>query len=195
MRFISLVSVAIACVAAAPYAAPGYSGEVVPVPYPHYPVYPGGVVAHPSTGAGNGSNGNSSGSNGSGSNGSGSNGSGSNGSGSNGSVSNGSGSNGAGSKAEVCGLTPGQVAALTPLINELKLARTVDDLKRLVHQITDLLADTLQQSAVTSLLNLVDSLVAGLGLGGLNLKPAIDNIASILRNQIPCLLNTLLPSP
>ncbi|KAJ2731568.1 hypothetical protein IW152_004436 [Coemansia sp. BCRC 34962] len=162
-------------------------------------------------GSGNGSNGNGNGSNGSGNNGSnggngngnnGSNGNGSNGNGSNGSGSNGNGSNGGNGpaagpvgNAANCGLKPGQVSALTPLVEELKLTRTVADLKHLTKQITDLLGDTLQESAVSSLLNIVDSLVAGLGLGGLNLKPAVDSVTSILYKQVPCLLDTLLPSP
>ncbi|KAJ1726884.1 hypothetical protein LPJ61_004895 [Coemansia biformis] len=197
MRFISIVSVAIAaaCVAASPYAAPNYAGHVVVPVVP--PVFTHPHFGYPVGGAGNGAGSGSdgSGSNGSGSNGSGSNGSGSNGSGSNGSGSNGSGSNGSGSGADVCGLRAGQKAALTPLVAELKLTRTVDDLKQLVHQITDLLADTLQQNAISSILNIVDSAVAGLGLGGLDLKPAVDNVSSILRKQVPCLVDTLLPKP
>lgn len=94
-----------------------------------------------------------------------------------------------------CGLRPGQVSALTPLVSELKLSQTVDDVKRLVKQITDLLGDTLQESAVTSILSIVDNLVAGLGLGGLNLKPTVDSVTSILYKQVPCLLDTLLPKP
>ncbi|KAJ2371072.1 hypothetical protein IW150_004770 [Coemansia sp. RSA 2607] len=148
----------------------------------------------------NGSGNNGSGNNGAGNNGS--NGSGNNGAGNNGS--NGSGNNGSGSQAPAggpvgnpadCGLKPGQVAALTPLVAELKLVRTVDDLKHLTKQITDLLANTLQEDATSSILNIVDSLVAGLGLGGLNLKPAVDSVTSILRKQVPCLLDTLLPKP
>ncbi|KAJ2478974.1 hypothetical protein EV174_004146 [Coemansia sp. RSA 2320] len=94
-----------------------------------------------------------------------------------------------------CGLKPGQVAALTPLVSELKLVRTVDDLKHLVHQITNLVGDTLQEDAVSSILNVVDTLVASLGLGGLNLKPAVDSLTSILYKQVPCLVDTLLPKP
>ncbi|KAJ2818116.1 hypothetical protein GGI24_005194 [Coemansia furcata] len=157
-------------------------------------------------GSGNGNNGNGNGSNGSGNNGSnsgnGNGNNGSNGNGSNGNGSNGSGNNGGNGPAagpvgtaSNCGLKPGQVSALTPLVEELKLTRTVADLKHLTKQITDLLGDTLQESAVSSLLNVVDSLVAGLGLGGLNLKPAIDSVTSILYKQVPCLLDTLLPSP
>ncbi|KAJ2451588.1 hypothetical protein EV183_003518 [Coemansia sp. RSA 2336] len=213
MRFITVASLAAAAVsvAASPYAAPNYGGNIaqiigspvhVPVPpvvgYP-VPAYPGGGAGSGSNGNGsNGSNGN--GSNGNGSNGSGSNGSGSNGSGSNGSGSDGSGSNGSGSNGQVgdasnCGLKPGQKAALTPLVEELKLTRTVDDLKHLTKQITDLLGDTLQEDATSSILKTVDSLVAGLGLGGLDLKPAVDSVTSILRKQVPCLLDTLLPKP
>ncbi|KAJ1741233.1 hypothetical protein LPJ78_002021 [Coemansia sp. RSA 989] len=205
MRFITVASLAVAAasVAASPYAAPNYGGNIAQiigsplnVPIPPVVGYP--VPAYPGGGAGNGSNGN--GSNGNGSNGNGSNGSGSNGSGSNGSGSSGSGSNGSGSNGQVgdpsnCGLKPGQKAALTPLVEELKLTRTVDDLKHLTKQITDLLGDTLQEDATTSILKTVDNLVAGLGLGGLDLKPAVDSVTSILRKQVPCLLDTLLPKP
>ncbi|KAJ1722120.1 hypothetical protein LPJ53_003415 [Coemansia erecta] len=220
MRF----TLAVTLLALASYGAamPNYSGNVgqiigapvyVPIA-PNYPTYPGGNNGGSgNNGNGNGSNGN--GSNGNGSNGSGNNGSGNNGSGNNGSNgsgnngagnngSNGSGNNGSGSQAPSggpvgiasdCGLKPGQVAALTPLVSELKLVRTVDDLKHLTKQITDLLADTLQEDATSSILNIVDSLVAGLGLGGLNLKPAVDSVTSILRKQVPCVLDTLLPKP
>ncbi|KAJ2477046.1 hypothetical protein IWW56_004566 [Coemansia sp. RSA 2131] len=214
MRFITIATfTAIAVsVAASPLAAPNYGGNVAQIiGAPIHPIVGYPVPAYPGSGAGNGSNGNGSngngsngngnGSNGNGSNGNGSNGNGSNGNGSNGSGSNGSGSNGSGGsegqvgKPDDCGLKPGQKAALTPLVGELKLTRTVDDLKHLTKQITDLLANTLQEDATSSILNVVDSLVAGLGLGGLDLKPAVDSITSILRKQVPCLLDTLLPKP
>ncbi|KAJ2433321.1 hypothetical protein IWW46_006410 [Coemansia sp. RSA 2440] len=216
MRFISIATIAAIAVgvAASPLAAPNYGGNVAQIigapihPIIGYPVpaYPGSGAGNGSNGNGNGSNGNGNGSNGNGSNGNGSNGNGSNGNGSNGNGSNGNGSNGNGSngsggsegqvgKPEDCGLKPGQKSALTPLVNELKLTRTVDDLKHLTKQITDLLANTLQEDATSSILNVVDSLVAGLGLGGLDLKPAVDSITSILRKQVPCLLDTLLPKP
>ncbi|KAJ2019126.1 hypothetical protein GGI06_002592 [Coemansia sp. S85] len=221
---ITLLALA-ACASAAPAANYGGNTAVVIAPPVVYPgaAYPHGGGWNPGNGngngngstgngngSGNGSNGNGNGSNGSGNNGSngngnnGSNGNGSNGNGSNGNGSNGNGSNGNGGNgpasgpvgtAANCGLKPGQVSALTPLVEELKLTRTVADLKHLTKQITDLLGDTLQESAVSSLLNVVDSLVAGLGLGGLNLKPAVDSVTSILYKQVPCLLDTLLPSP
>ncbi|KAJ2657197.1 hypothetical protein IW148_005304 [Coemansia sp. RSA 1199] len=212
MRFITIATFAAIAVsvAASPLAAPNYGGNVAQIiGAPIHPIVGYPVPAYPGSGAGNGSNGNGSngnGSNGNGSNGNGSNGNGSNGNGSNGNGSNGSGSNGSGSngsggsegqvgKPDDCGLKPGQKAALTPLVGELKLTRTVDDLKHLTKQITDLLANTLQEDATSSILNVVDSLVAGLGLGGLDLKPAVDSITSILRKQVPCLLDTLLPKP
>ncbi|KAJ1671998.1 hypothetical protein GGF44_000971 [Coemansia sp. RSA 1694] len=211
---ITLLAIA-ACGSAAPYANYGGNTGVIIAPPVLVPgtAYPHGGGWN-NNGNGNGSNGNGNGSTGSnGGNGSTGNGNGSNGSngngnnGSNGNGSNGNGSNGNGSSggngpasgpvgtASNCGLKPGQVSALTPLVAELKLTRTVADLKHLTKQITDLLGDTLQESAVSSLLNVVDSLVAGLGLGGLNLKPAIDSVTSILYKQVPCLLDTLLPSP
>ncbi|KAJ1854514.1 hypothetical protein GGF49_004202 [Coemansia sp. RSA 1853] len=209
MRFITIATFAAIAVsvAASPLAAPNYGGNVAQIiGAPIHPIVGYPVPAYPGSGAGNGSNGNGSNGNGSNGNGNGSNGNGSNGNGSNGNGSNGSGSNGSGSngsggsegqvgKPDDCGLKPGQKAALTPLVGELKLTRTVDDLKHLTKQITDLLANTLQEDATSSILNVVDSLVAGLGLGGLDLKPAVDSITSILRKQVPCLLDTLLPKP
>ncbi|KAJ2120696.1 hypothetical protein IW147_004884 [Coemansia sp. RSA 720] len=204
MRFITIATFAAIAVsvAASPLAAPNYGGNVAQIiGAPIHPIVGYPVPAYPGSGAGNGSNGNGSNGNGSNGNGNGSNGNGSNGNGSNGSGSNGSGSNGSGGsegqvgKPDDCGLKPGQKAALTPLVGELKLTRTVDDLKHLTKQITDLLANTLQEDATSSILNVVDSLVAGLGLGGLDLKPAVDSITSILRKQVPCLLDTLLPKP
>ncbi|KAJ2398582.1 hypothetical protein GGI23_003157 [Coemansia sp. RSA 2559] len=203
MRFATLATIfgLVSCAAAAPY----YGGvtQVIGLPPVAAPpvggVYPGSGATNPGSGATYPSGGNNgSGNSGSGNNGSGSNGSGSNGSGSNGSGSSGNGSGGSGSQVgnpSECGLPPGKVAALTPLVNELQLTRTVDDLKHLTKQITDLLADTLQESAVSSILNIVDNLVAGLGLGGLDLKPTVDSVTSILRKQVPCLLDTLLPKP
>ncbi|KAJ2697739.1 hypothetical protein H4218_003769 [Coemansia sp. IMI 209128] len=222
MRYISAITLLAlaACASAAPAANYGGNTAVVIAPPVVYPgaAYPHGGGWNPGNGngngngstgngngSGNGSNGNGNGSNGNGNNGSngngnnGSNGNGNNGNGSNGNGSNGNGGNGPASgpvgTAANCGLKPGQVSALTPLVEELKLTRTVADLKHLTKQITDLLGDTLQESAVSSLLNVVDSLVAGLGLGGLNLKPAVDSVTSILYKQVPCLLDTLLPSP
>ncbi|KAI9501485.1 hypothetical protein BX070DRAFT_236378 [Coemansia spiralis] len=221
MRFITITAAfaLVSFVAAAPHYA-GDVTQVIGLPVITPPVIPYPIGSYPSSGSGNsgsgsgsggsgsgnsGSNGGGSnggnGSSGNGSSGNGSNGSGSNGSGSGGSGSNGSGSSGSGpsggavGNAKDCGLSPGQVSALTPLVDELQLTRTVDDLKHLTKQITDLLADTLQESAVSSILNIVDSLVAGLGLGGLDLKPAVDGVTSILRKQVPCLLDTLLPKP
>ncbi|KAJ2678834.1 hypothetical protein GGI25_002026 [Coemansia spiralis] len=213
MRFITITAAfaLVSFVAAAPHYA-GDVTQVIGLPVITPPVIPYPIGSYPSSGSGNSGSGSGSGSGGSGSGNSGSNGgngssgNGSNGSGSNGSGSGGSGSNGSGSSgsgpsggavgnAKDCGLSPGQVSALTPLVDELQLTRTVDDLKHLTKQITDLLADTLQESAVSSILNIVDSLVAGLGLGGLDLKPAVDGVTSILRKQVPCLLDTLLPKP
>ncbi|KAJ2458058.1 hypothetical protein GGF42_002309 [Coemansia sp. RSA 2424] len=206
---ITLLAIA-ACGSAAPYANYGGNTGVIIAPpvlvpgaaYPHGGGWNNNGNGNGSNGNGNGSTGNNGG-NGSTGNGNGSNGSNGNGNnGSNGNGSNGNGSNGGNGPASGpvgtasnCGLKPGQVSALTPLVAELKLTRTVADLKHLTKQITDLLGDTLQESAVSSLLNVVDSLVAGLGLGGLNLKPAIDSVTSILYKQVPCLLDTLLPSP
>ncbi|KAJ2519776.1 hypothetical protein GGI11_002478 [Coemansia sp. RSA 2049] len=203
MRFSTLATVfgLVSCAVAAPYYG-GNVGQVITVPPIVAPpvggTYPGSGATYPGSGnGGSGNNGN--GSSGNGSNGNGSNGN--NGAGNNGNGSNGNGSNGSGpvggpvGNPADCGLSPGQVAALTPLVNELQLTRTVDDLKHLTKQITDLLANTLQEPATSSILNIVDSVVGQLGLGGLDLKPTVDSVTSILRKQVPCVLDTLLPKP
>ncbi|KAI8320952.1 hypothetical protein GQ54DRAFT_298281 [Martensiomyces pterosporus] len=164
----------------------GYGGNGGSGSGSHHGGGSGGSGSPGSGGHGSGGNGNGNGNGG---------GSGGNGSGGNGGGSGGNGSGGPIGNPADCGLKPGQVAALTPLVEELKLTTTVDDLKHLVHQITNLLGDTLQEDAVSSILNIVDSLVAGLGLGGLNLKPAVDSLSSIIYKQVPCLVDTLLPKP
>ncbi|KAJ2157814.1 hypothetical protein GGF46_004235 [Coemansia sp. RSA 552] len=208
MRFFSVATIAALAVSviASPVASPGgnvaqiigggaaYVPPVISYPKPAYPGggYPGGGNggAYPGGGNGGAGNGGNNGGNGGNNNG----GNGGNNNGGSGGNNNG-GSNGQVGNPENCGLSPGQKSALTPLVEELKLTRTVDDLKHLTKQITDLLANTLQEDAVSSILNVVDSLVGGLGLGGLDLKPAVDSVTSILRKQVPCLLDTLLPKP
>ncbi|KAJ2868318.1 hypothetical protein GGH94_000158 [Coemansia aciculifera] len=106
---------------------------------------------------------------------------------------NNGGSNGSGRG--VCGLTRGQVAALTPLLKKLGLAKTGNEVKKLVNNIVQSLGDLLNSDGITQLLGTVDQLINGLGLAGLDLKPGVDEIVSILRNQVPCLLNTLVPLP
>ncbi|KAJ2716198.1 hypothetical protein H4R19_000779 [Coemansia spiralis] len=107
---------------------------------------------------------------------------------------NGSGS-GSGAGFGVCGLTPGQVAALTPLLQKLGLADTGNEIKKLTKNIVYGLGGILGSESITHLLVSVDKIVDSLGLGGLDVKPAVDEVISILRNQVPCLLNTLLPLP
>ncbi|KAJ1739439.1 hypothetical protein LPJ79_002014 [Coemansia sp. RSA 1821] len=183
--------------------------------------FPGGPV----DGSGPGGNGNGSGGNGSGTspggngnntggngNGSGPGGNGSGGSGNNNGGSNGNnpgagnnnsstGNSGSGtgsssnSGSGICGLTEDQVSALTPLLKKLGLAQTGDEIKELVRNIVFGVGDILESDTITQLLDTVDKLVNSLGLGGLDTKPAVDEVVSVLRNQVPCLLNTLLPLP
>ncbi|KAJ2049495.1 hypothetical protein H4S04_003189 [Coemansia sp. S16] len=148
------------------------------------------------SGNGDGSNGNGDGSNSNGNNGGG-NGDGNNGGGMGNSGGNGKGNNGGsnGSGRGVCGLSRGQVAALTPLLKKLGLAQTGNEVKKLVNNIVQSLGDLLSSEGITQLLGTVDQLINGLGLGGLDVRPGVDEIVSILRNQVPCLLNTLVPLP
>ncbi|KAJ2079116.1 hypothetical protein H4R24_003994 [Coemansia sp. RSA 988] len=141
-------------------------------------------------GNGGGGNGNGNGGNGNGGNGN-NNGNGGN---SSGGGNNGPGS-GSGSGSGVCGLTPSQVSALTPLLTKLGLADTGNEIKKLVDNIVFGVGDILQSDTITQLLKTVDKIVDSLGLGGLDAKPAVDEVVSILRNQLPCVLNTLIPLP
>ncbi|KAJ2336723.1 hypothetical protein GGI00_000672, partial [Coemansia sp. RSA 2681] len=75
------------------------------------------------------------------------------------------------------------------------LAQTGNEVKKLVNNIVQSLGDLLSSEGITQLLGTVDKLIGGLGLAGLDLKPGVDEIVSVLRNQVPCLLNTLVPLP
>ncbi|KAJ1936337.1 hypothetical protein FBU59_005087, partial [Linderina macrospora] len=110
-------------------------------------------------------------------------------------VQDGPGGSGSSSGSGVCGLSPGQVSALTPLLKKLGLAPTVNELKTVVDNIVFSIGDLLGSEGIAQLLGSVNSLVKSLGLGGLDVRPGVDEIVSILRNQVPCLLNTLLPLP
>ncbi|KAJ2609454.1 hypothetical protein H4S08_004044 [Coemansia sp. RSA 1365] len=183
---------------------PAYAAPVAPLPPivgPHAPLPPhvisipprpvgvpgspgGGFPTGPGTGGGVG-NGNGNGGNDNGNSGKGD-GNGNGGSGTN------SGSN---SGRGICGLAPSQVAALTPLFKKLGLADTGNEIKKLVENIVFGVGDILESESITNLLKTVDHIVDSLGLGGLDAKPAVDEVVSVLRNQIPCVLNTLIPLP
>ncbi|KAJ1668972.1 hypothetical protein GGF38_002616, partial [Coemansia sp. RSA 25] len=162
----------------------GLPGGPGGVGFPGGSGFPGGLPGG-FPGSGNG-NGNGSGNNGGNGNG---NGTGNNGGGNG---NNGGSGNGNGSGNSVCGLTRNQVAALTPLLKKLGLAQTGNEVKKLVNNIVQSLGDLLSSEGITQLLGTVDKLIGGLGLAGLDLKPGVDEIVSVLRNQVPCLLNTLL---
>ncbi|KAJ2157818.1 hypothetical protein GGF46_004239 [Coemansia sp. RSA 552] len=87
------------------------------------------------------------------------------------------------------------VSALTPLLKKLGLADTGNEIKKLVKNIVYGVGDILGSDTITQILGTVDKIVDSLGLGGLDTKPAVDEVISVLRNQVPCLLNTLLPLP
>ncbi|KAJ1840808.1 hypothetical protein LPJ70_004484 [Coemansia sp. RSA 2708] len=153
---------------------------------------------------GSGSNGNGSGSNGSGGNGNngsggnGSDGSGNNGSGNNGSGSNGSGSDGSSGGKNGCGITSGQISALTPLLDKLGLSTTVDGVKQLVKKLVGTVDDLLKSPGVSGsggLVDVVSNVVKGLLGEPLDLHNTVDALTSILENQVPCLLDTALPKP
>ncbi|PIA17237.1 hypothetical protein COEREDRAFT_7596 [Coemansia reversa NRRL 1564] len=177
---------------AVPAPHPAYAAPVAPAPLPpiigtHVPLSPhvlpipsrpvgvpggpgGGFPAGPGNGNGGGAgngNGNSGGGSGSGSN----------------------------SGDGICGLAPSQVAALTPLLKKLGLADTGNEIKKLVDNIVFGVGDILESDSITNLLKTVDNIVDSLGLGGLDAKPAVDEVVSVLRNQLPCVLNTLIPLP
>ncbi|KAJ2497492.1 hypothetical protein GGH96_005065 [Coemansia sp. RSA 1972] len=160
---------------------------------------------------GNGSNGNGgSGNNGSGGSGNpGSGGSGNPGSGGNGNTgsggngntgSGGSGDNGSGGSGDKngCGITSGQISALTPLLDKLGLSTTVDGVKQLVKKLLSTVDGLLESPGVNGsggLVDLVNNVVKGLLGQPLDLHNTVDALTSILKNQVPCLLDTVLPKP
>ncbi|KAI9479677.1 hypothetical protein BX667DRAFT_186963 [Coemansia mojavensis] len=142
--------------------------------------HPGGF---PGNNGGNGNNGN--GNNGDGGN------------GDNGSGNNGNGSNGNGGL-NACGVTPGQISALTPLLNKLGLSTTVDGVKQLVDKVVNSVGGLLESPGVNGsggLIDLVSNVVKGLLGQPLDLHNTVDALTSILENQVPCLLDTVLPKP
>ncbi|KAJ2120694.1 hypothetical protein IW147_004882 [Coemansia sp. RSA 720] len=157
----------------------------------------GGNGSNGNGGSGNNGNGGS-GNNGSGGNGN--NGSGGNGNtGSGGNGDNGSGSNGGGSgDKNGCGITSGQISALTPLLDKLGLSTTVDGVKQLVKKLLSTVDGLLESPGVNGsggLVDLVNNVVKGLLGQPLDLHNTVDALTSILKNQVPCLLDTVLPKP
>ncbi|KAJ2161333.1 hypothetical protein GGH16_005115 [Coemansia sp. RSA 560] len=165
--------------------------------------FPGsGLPGNGGPGGNNGNNGGN-GSNGSGNNGNGGNGNNGNGgsgnNGSGGSGNNGSGSNGGGSgDKNGCGITSGQISALTPLLDKLGLSTTVDGVKQLVKNLLSSVDGLLESPGVNGsggLVDLVNNVVKGLLGQPLDLHNTVDALTSILKNQVPCLLDTVLPKP
>ncbi|KAJ2870846.1 hypothetical protein GGH93_005274 [Coemansia aciculifera] len=115
---------------------------------------------------------------------------------------NGGGSNpggGSGSSGKnVCGVTPNQISALTPLLNKLGLSTTVDGVKQLVDKLLLSVGGLLESPGVNGsggLVDLVNNLVKGLLGQPLDLHNTVDAVTQILEKQVPCLLDTVLPKP
>ncbi|KAJ2157816.1 hypothetical protein GGF46_004237 [Coemansia sp. RSA 552] len=97
-----------------------------------------------------------------------------------------------------CGVTSGQISALTPLLDKLGLSTTVDGVKQLVDKLLGSVSGLLESQGVNGsggLIDTVDNLVQGLLGSSLNLHNTVTALASILENQVPCLLDTVLPKP
>ncbi|KAJ1770742.1 hypothetical protein IW140_003678 [Coemansia sp. RSA 1813] len=108
------------------------------------------------------------------------------------------GSGGSGSGTNACGVTPGQISALTPLLDKLGLSTTVDGVKKLVKNILSGVDGLLAGPAVNGsggLIDTVNNLVKGLLGEPLDLHNTVTALVSILQNQVPCLLDTALPKP
>ncbi|KAJ1893857.1 hypothetical protein LPJ66_005520, partial [Kickxella alabastrina] len=82
-----------------------------------------------------------------------------------------------------CVMTPAMKSALTPLLTKLGLAKTVDEVKDVVNEIVVAVRDLLDSDGISQLLKSVNELVKNLGLGGLDLQPAVSEVTSILRYQ------------
>ncbi|KAJ2540935.1 hypothetical protein EV175_006188 [Coemansia sp. RSA 1933] len=103
-----------------------------------------------------------------------------------------------GAGGNACGVSPEQISALTPLLSKLGLATTVDGVKQLVDHVVYGVGGLLEGPAVGGpggLIDLVNNLVKGLLGEPLDLHNTVDALTSILDNQVPCLLDTLLPYP
>ncbi|KAJ2664353.1 hypothetical protein IWW48_000871 [Coemansia sp. RSA 1200] len=108
------------------------------------------------------------------------------------------GNNGGSGGLNACGVTPDQISALTPLLNKLGLSTTVDGVKKLVKNILSGVDGLLAGPAVNGnggLVDLVNNLVKGLLGQPLDLHNTVTALVSILQNQVPCLLDTVLPKP
>ncbi|KAJ2539044.1 hypothetical protein EV175_006392 [Coemansia sp. RSA 1933] len=105
---------------------------------------------------------------------------------------------GGGAGSNACGVTPDQISALTPLLNKLGLSTTVDGVKKLVKNILSGVDGLLAGPAVNGsggLIDTVNNLVKGLLGEPLDLHNTVTALVSILQNQVPCLLDTVLPKP
>ncbi|KAJ1851582.1 hypothetical protein LPJ73_003006, partial [Coemansia sp. RSA 2703] len=97
-----------------------------------------------------------------------------------------------------CGVSPGQISALTPLLNKLGLSTTIDGVKQLVDKLLFSVGGLLESGGVNGsggVVDLVNNLVKGLLGQPLELHNTVDALTSILENQVPCLLDTVLPKP
>ncbi|KAJ2900679.1 hypothetical protein IWW38_000353 [Coemansia aciculifera] len=107
------------------------------------------------------------------------------------------GGGGSGGK-NVCGVSPNQISALTPLLNKLGLSTTVDGVKQLVDKLLLSTGGLLESPGVNGsggVIDLVNNLVKGLLGQPLDLHNTVDAVTEILEKQVPCLLDTVLPKP
>ncbi|KAJ1831976.1 hypothetical protein LPJ63_003889 [Coemansia sp. RSA 2711] len=90
------------------------------------------------------------------------------------------------------------ISALTPLLDKLGLSTTIDGVKQLVDNLLDSVGGLLESPGINGsggLIDVVNNLVQGLLGTPLDLHNTVDALTSILENQVPCLLDTVLPKP
>ncbi|KAJ2724838.1 hypothetical protein GGI07_001691 [Coemansia sp. Benny D115] len=106
--------------------------------------------------------------------------------------------NGSSSNKNVCGVTPDQISALTPLLNKLGLSTTVDGVKELVNNLAYSTGELLQSPGINGkggAVDLVNNVSKGLLGETLDLHNTVDFTGILLKEQIPCLLDTVAPKP
>ncbi|KAJ2713859.1 hypothetical protein H4R19_002043 [Coemansia spiralis] len=94
-----------------------------------------------------------------------------------------------------CGvISTDQIAALSPLLQALGLAQTVDGVKQLVKHILQNVGGLIL-GPVGGLLHGVTNLVQGLIGVNIPLDGTVEALANLIGVQVPCILDTLLPLP
>ncbi|KAJ1958202.1 hypothetical protein GGI12_004794 [Dipsacomyces acuminosporus] len=96
---------------------------------------------------------------------------------------------------DTCAISPDRVAAFGPVLTRLGLEATVDGVKELVRNVKEGVSTLITSDGVFRIVDAIDGLITNLGLGGLELKPTLYQVAYILRVPVECLVNLVLPIP